>query len=456
MTTTGLRRRVAYLAVACFALAACSDSTGNSESDDNTTVDSATDNTEASTDDSTDEGSGSIEAAVEWVRAYTVSTAETATGEPLKIGFATSGDLFPEAVTAADATVAFLNENTGGANGRPVELVHCNLATPEDGTTCGTQFANDDTIVMVVVGQALFGAADFYTAVEGKKPVFTSSPSGVDDFLSTVTVAYAAGALGASFGLADFAINDLASQSIAVLITDDAAGRGGYGLIEPVLASKGAAVTPIFVAPTATAPEVEAALTAIDATTVETLIIGVFEQGCIAAYDALENLGVDSTVTNILAVKPCIGPKVQEHLASLGEDSVVPNGWYFNSFGYNPFVGDVESGVDALGAILESQDAGELRYTVAVDEIVSGIVTMVKHLIASGDDLSFATLDAAIRGFTGPAMAIAGPQACGSAAVFKSVCASRVSIDRYLDGEWIAVHSGDDSIDISPYLAPAG
>lgn len=438
MTTKRLHR-LAFIAVASLALAACSGSSDSASSDSTKSTDATSDTSATST----------------WVRTYTGSTADSASGEPIRIGFATSSDLLPDGVTAADAAASFINSNAGGVNGRPIEIVHCNLSTPEAGTTCGTQFANDPTISIAVVGQALFGAADFYKAVDGKKPVFTASPTGADDFVSDVTTSYTGGALGASFGIAHFIVNDLAAKNIAVLITDDVAGRGGFAAIQPILGMKGAKVTPVFVPPTATAPQVESALQAVNVTSVDTLIVGVFEQGCIAAYDALKDLGVDATKTNVVAVKPCIGPKVQQHMKDLGETSVVPNGWYFNGFGYNPFTGDASSGFDAVKAILESSGKGELIYTVSTDEIVSGIVTMVKHLVAAGSDLSLATLETSIKGFTGPAMAIAGPQKCGASPIFKSICASRVSIDRYLDGTWSTVHGGADSIDVSPYLSPA-
>ena len=161
MTSTRLNR-LALLAVSSLALVACSGSSDSASSD-------STQSTDASAESS---------AAATWVRTYTGSTAESTSGDPIRIGFATSSDLLPDGVTAADAAAAFINSDAGGVNGRPLEIVHCNLATPEAGTTCGTQFANDPTISIAVVGQALFGAADFYKAVSGKKPVFTASPTG--------------------------------------------------------------------------------------------------------------------------------------------------------------------------------------------------------------------------------------------------------------------------------------
>ena len=210
----------------------------------------------------------------------------------------------------------------------------------------------------------------------------------------------------------------------------------------------------VFVPPTATAPEVESALQAIGQ--VDAIVIGLFEQGCIAAYDALKNIGVDATVTPIVAVSPCHGAAMQQHMADAGESGILPNGWYFSGNGYNPFVGDAASGEDTMIDVFAAAGKPEVAFAVGAEEVVGGTMTMVKHLNAAAGDYSFATLDAAIRGFTGPVMAAAGPMACGAPPVFKGICAGRSSISRYIDGKWEATREGDNAVDISPYVAPAG
>lgn len=439
MKSLGRLRAAALLAAGCMVLAACSESSGG-----------ASDTTQAGGDNA---------ASVTWMREYTGGSDAEASGDAVKIGFASTSDFFPNVSAAAEATVAYLNTNAGGVGGRPIELVSCNLATPEDGTKCGTQFANDPDIVMAMVGSALVGTGDFYKALDGKKPVYNFSPTGTDDFVTNVSVSYANGALGASLGIASFVVADLKAPSIAVLITDDAAGRGGFAVIEPILKSGGATVTPVFVKPTATAPEVEAALQAVKVTEVNTLIVGVFEQGCIAAYDALKSLGVDATTTNVVAVKPCVSSAVQQHLKDAGDTSMLPNGWYFTGTGPNLFVTGENADVDAAADVLASAGKSDLMYSVAVDSVIGGVATMAKHLNAANGDFSFDTLNNAIRSFTGPAMLQAGALACGTPPVFKGVCSFMVSFHRYLDNAWVETRAGDNSVDITPFLTappPAG
>ena len=399
-------------------------------------------------------GASGPSAEIQWALDYVGGTAGEVSGDPVKIGFASSSDLMPDADAAADATVAYVNANLGGIGGRPLEIVHCNMAVAEDGAKCATQFANDDSIVLAVVGQALSGNADFYSTIAGKKPVYTAAPSGVDDFTSANTVSYFAGALGASFGIAGFLLEDIQPTSIGFVITDDAAGRGGFAVLEPVLKSKGAVVSPVFVPPTATAPEVEAALQAIG--DVDTIVIGLFEQGCIAAYDALKNLGIDATTTPIVAVSPCHGAAMQKHVADAGEAGILPNGWYFTGNGYNPFVGDADSGEDTMLDIFNVAGTPEVAFAVGAEEVVGGLMTMVKHLNAVAGDFSVAAIDDAIRSFEGPVMATAGKMRCGAPPLFKGICAMSAGISRYIDGGWEATREGENAVDISPYVVPAG
>lgn len=449
------RRGWALAVVAGLSLTACA------ETETSTTSVGATEPVTTEAPVTTDASGGTEPAAgpsapVQWALDYVGGTAAAASGDPVRIGFASTSDLFPDADTAADATATYVNEQLGGIDGRPLEIVHCNLSVPEDGTACATQFANDDSIVLAVVGQALVGAGDFYKTISGKKPVYTAAPSGLDDFISTVSVSYFAGALGASLGIAGFVLEEIKPATLGVLITDDAAGRGGFAVLEPILKSAGADVRPVFVAPTATAPEVESALQAVSVNDLDALVVGVFEPGCIATYDALKNLGVDPLATAIIAVSPCHGAAMQQHMADVGESGILPNGWYFTGSGYNLFTGNAESGTDTVLDIFASVGKPELAYSVGTEEVIGGLMTLVKHLNGLDGDFAVASIDQAIRSYEGPVMSAAGPMACGAPPLFKGICTTRASIERYIDGGWEATRAGDDSIDITPYTTPAG
>jgi ABC-type branched-subunit amino acid transport system substrate-binding protein len=265
-------------------------------------------------------------------------------------------------------------------------------------------------------------------------------------------VSYFTGALGASFGIAQFVLDDLKPETIAFVITDDAAGRGGFSLIQPIMSRDGATVNPVFVQPTATAPEIESAMLAVQADTADVVVIGMFEQGCIASYDAMKNLGIDATKTSVVAVAPCHGAAMQAHMAEVGESGILPNGWYFTGQGYNIFTGNAEAGTDTVIDILDQAGKSEAIYTVGSEEMISGFMTVMKHLNALDGDFAIDKVNSAIRDFTGPVMSAAGPMKCGGAATFTGICGMRTSIERYIDGEWEATRAGDNAVDFSALM----
>mgnify|MGYP003339614145 CR=1 FL=1 len=135
------------------------------------------------------------------------------------------------------------------------------------------------------------------------------------------------------------------------------------------------------------------AMQAVQVDTADVIVIGMFEQGCIASYDALKNLGIDATATAIIAVSPCHGAAMQQHMADVGESGILPNGWYFTGSGYNLFTGNADSGTDTVLDVLAAAGKPELAYGVGSEEVIGGLMTMVKHLNALDGDYSVASID---------------------------------------------------------------
>jgi branched-chain amino acid transport system substrate-binding protein len=74
-----------------------------------------------------------------------------ATGEPIKIGFVNmegGGISLPELRLGAETAVAYINEH-GGANGRPLELIPCNVdGTPEKSIDCANQLVEQGVVAI--------------------------------------------------------------------------------------------------------------------------------------------------------------------------------------------------------------------------------------------------------------------------------------------------------------------
>jgi len=150
-------------------------------------------------------------------------------------------------------------------------------------------------------------------------------------------------------GTAFFALS-FQPSNVSVVVTDDDTGRGAFQVFEGVMGAAGVNLTPVFVPTTATAPEIEAALTAVDAASADVLVIGLFGPGCVSAYDALNSLGLDAAADDgipVVTTRACTDRAVTAYLESVGDPNQVPNGWYFSGFGYNQFLGNAESGMDS-------------------------------------------------------------------------------------------------------------
>lgn len=398
------------------------------------------------------ETSMSVDEATEWFIDYTGGTAGAAEGEPYRIGFAHSTESFPEGDQAADAAIELINSELGGVGGRPLELVKCDIAVPEDGAKCGAQFANDDEIDLVVSGLVLAGNSDLYAALPGEAAALMATPLDASDYTNPNAVSYNTGALGAGMGGAMFVNQDLEPETAALVVTDDVAGRGGAAVLAPINEEAGVDVQQVFVPPTATSAEIAAALQAAGAATADVVTLGLFEQGCISAYDALKSLGLEPTV---VTTSVCTGNAMQEHLQQAGEGDA-PDGWYF--VGGSLLVEELPEGAEAYVTMAEEVGLGEVAESVAAPIVFSAIMNAAKHVNSVGvDDASFETLDEAVRGFTGPDMLQTGPIECGIPP-YVAVCANEISVSRYVDGEWEAVRSapGGNPVDITPYLRPGG
>src|SRR5258708_16011414 len=89
--------------------------------------------------------------------AYTGGTAGKAdsTKAPVVIGYVNEEGgvpAFPEATQGIDAAVTYVNAELGGIQGHPVQLEKCARQVEADGQRCGTQFANDNKVQLVITG----------------------------------------------------------------------------------------------------------------------------------------------------------------------------------------------------------------------------------------------------------------------------------------------------------------
>ncbi|MEM7140990.1 MAG: ABC transporter substrate-binding protein [Actinomycetota bacterium] len=393
-----------------------------------------------------DEGGDGPSPEVQWAIDFVGGTHGPADGEPIRIGVSGAFDFLQMEDDAAQAAADFVNAELGGVDGRPLELVFCNMAVPEDGSACAAEFANDPDLTAVLAAGALEGSADFWAGLAEKKPMLQGAPLGVADFTTDAAPTYNSGALGAGASLSIFAL-EFEPSTIALVVTDDTAGRAGQSVFAPIVEDAGVDLRTVFVPPTATAPEVSSALQAAGADQADVIVSGLFEQGCIAMIDALTSLGIDTVETPFLTPSTCWGDVVQQHQANIGAEYAWPNGWHF-AWGYNPWNPSFENGTQTYISVMEAAGFGNEMFGAGGDFSFSGILAIVRALNAAEGDYSWATVDRELRDWAGPHMMQVGSLECGQSATFRSVCADQVGIWQFLDGVWL----DSTVVDISPIL----
>ncbi len=390
-----------------------------------------------------------------WALDYTGSPGGAAAGEPIRIGYANSEPFAPESTLGVRAAVEFVNAELGGAGGRPIEVVECPIVAVADGAACGAQFANDDSIDLVMSGTIIVGNKEFYDAINGNKPLIIGNGLTVDDFVTPAGQSYTAGSVGVVAGMTKFILEEFQPETVAIIANDNAAGQAAANvLVKPTLDDAGVQSSLVFVPDTATAPDVASAMEAAGAATADVFLSLVTLPNCINMYDSMRSLGIDPiVVTSGL----CFGSPMAQHLADVGDEGDYPDGWYFGDYGYSYFNPDYESGM--LTYVTKVQEYGEpitgaseIEYTGFAGPMFANVLTAVKFFNNVGvDNLGYETLNEQIRTFTGPMMLQVGPIECGLAP-FVASCGHQMGIQQYIDGEWVSIRNGlnGDPIDVTP------
>lgn len=402
--------------------------------------------------ESTTTVSGAADELNKWALDYTGGTAGAASGDSVKVGYVNQEDFFPENTIGINAARDYINKELGGVAGKPIEIVPCNISTAEDGAKCGTQLANDATIAVVITGTILVGNKELYDTLNGKKPVIVGNGVTSDDFTTTAGQAFTAGSPGVVTGMGGFVATGLTPKpaSVAIIAQNNAAGKAAAELLfKPVMDKAGIAYTFVGVDDTASAADVQAALTSVGAEKADVLVGIVTIQQCINIYDAMKALAISPAV---VTTGLCFGTPMTDHLKAAGEPGPVPSGWYFGGYGYSYFQPDLASGMKTYIAKVQqygkpAPNSKTLEYTGFAGPEFANLMTFAKFANASKGAVDFATLDAAIRGFKGPMMLQVGPLDCGKQVIlglpfFVAVCGAQMGIQLFKDGKWTSIADG--------------
>jgi branched-chain amino acid transport system substrate-binding protein len=279
-----------------------------------------------------------------------------ADGEPITIGMInqenTAAGSYPELSSGADAAIAFVNEQLGGLDGRPIELEVCNTGFSAEGSTsCGQQFVEEGVPVVMggidVFGNGIEVLADNQVPFVGGIPVSEQSVTSPNSFQ------WSGGSWGATVAFADYAANELDAEKVAIIFGEFGSITQSAEYAKKVLDRAG--VTTQLVPYPIMATDVSSAIQAAAAGEPDAIFMLAADAGCAAGYEGMQTLGVTA---QRFFTGACVSPTI---LGSV--DPAATDGTIFNVEGpistsdptpdaalYQAVIEQYGDGVDAKGA----------------------------------------------------------------------------------------------------------
>jgi branched-chain amino acid transport system substrate-binding protein len=365
---------------------------------------------------------GDLQVALDYVGAPEGGAADSA-AEPVRVGWVNAEEagpaVFPEATVAAQAAVEFVNEELGGIDGRPLELVTCVIAgSEEQGQACGQQFANDPEVDTVVGGTLIMGSGSMFNALGGAKPFIGSLAITPQEFTAT-DASFLYGDTTSAYGaLATYADEVLKAKSAAVVFPQIPGSDAAAATVEANMKKLGMDVKVVGYPGETT--DLVGPLTAAGAQDADVIVPLTESAGCIKAYRALEQLAIQ---TPVITSNLCSNPNVAEALGDIPQ-------WSFAVI-YNTF--DTADPQVAMFQEALATYAGPDALTAGSASIGFGqVMTLTKILNGVGaDDIDPDTIRQAVRDFGGPAYL--GPQQldCGFDPASPSLCATETFVITY-------------------------
>jgi branched-chain amino acid transport system substrate-binding protein len=421
--TARARWRVVIAALVCTALVAAG--CGDDDDDSGAETDTGTDaGSEQSDDQSGGAGAESVTDYVDYVGG-TAGPADDSL-EPITIGWLNQeggqAEIGAAATDGAELAVQVANEQLGGIGGHPVELKTCFIRdTEEEGTTCGQELGNDDSVVAINTGGVAIGIQPFYSTIDGRKPVIVGvAPTEVDTVQDNAVILFGdvVHVLG-PFGT--YARDVLDAQSAAIVFPQIPGITEGAAALEAGLEAAGLDVESVGYTQGQT--DLVGPLTAAGAPDADIVIPYSDASGCVNQAQALEQLGITDSA-RIVSAPLCLNPMVSE---GLGGDYPI---WTY-AIASSLYGDQTDPGMPAYMEVTE-----EFGVETAPDPWVivsfASVLTTIKFLNEVGaDNLSTDAILETATSFTGP-VALGAPELqCGKYEDAPAICNDRTQFFTY-------------------------
>jgi branched-chain amino acid transport system substrate-binding protein len=216
------------------------------------------------------------------------------TGDAIKIGLANNEGAainLPEYRYGAEAAVQYINEQLGGVNGAPVEIVEClNDASPEGSVNCANQFV-DEGAVVYFAGIDIGSDAALPILQEAGVPYVTTEPWGQEQ--KNAENSFVFGPPQGAYAVAPLkALKDAGATKVGAIFLDEPVGRGVVeGVAQPLAGELGMELETVFVDPAN--PDFAAAAATMISRDVDGLWSILPEDACTGAVQAARAAGFE-------------------------------------------------------------------------------------------------------------------------------------------------------------------
>ncbi len=373
----------------------------------------------------------------------------TAEGEPIRIGMMNTdtgaATAFPELTLGTEAGVRWLNEEMGGVDGRPIELVACDVAfSPTGSQSCGQQMVEED-VVAVLGGLDVFG--DGIQVLEDNGiPLVGGVPVSAASVESPISFQFSGGSWGQNLGLVHHITEVLEAESVSMIYGDFGSVADGAEWARRSLIGQGLSDDDIHMIPIPiVAEDVLAPLTVANEPDPDAIIVLVGGQACTAAAQAIQEIGITAQT---YWSGTCLEPTIVD---TIGAENV-------------------EGNIYGIESPLDVDDPDNLLYNEVVerygnDTFDAGSVATVSfaslmNLYAElreigADDISAEAIVEQLAGAVDRPSFLGHPYTCDGQQMggeLPAICSPQQILAQMVDGELVAI---TDWIQVADLIEPA-
>lgn len=432
MNTQVRKWRLGVVAVLATAIVAAGCGSSKSSSSSATSASSATTSTSSSTPAapaSTSGSGGAGTASVTNYLSYVGGKAGKANPSlaPVDIGFVNQQGgqqvIGALATNGAQLAVKYVNDQLGGVDGHPVQLVTCFITSAEEeGTTCGQKFLANKNVSVIEEGAVAIGVQSLYATIGTAKPVIVGvSVTPIDSVKSNAVILFGdvTHVLG-PFGT--YAAQVLHAKTAALVYPNIAGITDGAAAIDASLKQAGVKVKSVAYDPNET--DLIGPLTSAGASTADLVIPYTEAGGCVDLAKGLTQLGI-TDAKKILSAPLCLNSQVA---AGLGGDYPI---WTY-AIASSLFGDPTDPGMPAYEKV--TAQYGQTAEAPDPWNIVSfgQTLTTVKFLNELGyGKITPSAVLAKAKAFTGPVALGAPSLQCGKYSSAPAVCNDRTQFFLY-------------------------